>query len=680
MADDPNATAMERQVSGAAGGPVTLRGSFKIYPTIPLPELNTLYAEAFSAESTKTPDDPFFALVCHPHALPRTDAFNIFRGNSFSHLLTLREWGSVFWPPSGQHVTVLVYDRPMGGRLSDILAAGEQKINPHDAAKDFIEPFVAFARDISTRGVPHRNIRPDNIFFLDEARTTWALGDCLTSPPGACQPFVFEPIEQSMCLPAGRGRSNAAADLYAFGVTLVYLLCDHDPIKKKNDQQILDSKISHGSYMTIAGDEKIAINLLEPLRGLLSDDAQQRWTHEELELWIDGRRLTPQQKQAAPSAERGFMIDRHEYKSLRPLAIAMLRNTKEASKRIKDGSLETWLQRGLEDGDTAQAVREAAQFVSTYSSDPVVADEIMVSRVCMILDPAAPIRYRGFSFMPEGFGPAMAVEFLEKGNAQIPIEVIKHDVVQHWFEAQGTIMAAFSGERKQFTQLKSFLSFTEPGYGIERCLYTMVQGLHCLSPLIVNYHVMTIDTLLTSLDMAAKTADKSKPPIDRHICAFIAARFGHDVESHLTAFSSPEPEISTLGMLSLLAIVQWRYRTPPLTELANWIGGLLGPALEVYHSKTTRREVEAEIPRVVRRGSLPELYNLLDNKERRKLDEMDFQSALREYALARKEIEELSSTEIQGEKAEHMGQQSAAITSIIISLLIVTATYLMTKV
>ena len=82
----------------------------------------------------------------------------------------------------------------------------------------------------------------------------------------------------------------------------------------------------------------------------------------------------------------------------------------------------------------------------------------------------------------------------------------------------------------------------------------------------------------------------------------------------------------------------------------------------------------------MRRGSLPELYNLLDNKERRKLDEMDFQSALREYALARKEIEELSSTEIQGEKAEHMGQQSAAITSIVISLLIVTATYLMTKV
>jgi len=680
MADDPNATVAQPSVGAATGGPVLLRNAYKIYPTIPLPELDSPGAKAFSAESIKMPNDPYFALVCSPDSLPRTDIFNALRNNSFSHMLTLREWGSVFWPPAGHHVTVLIYDRPLGGRLSEVLAGEGRKISPHDVTKDFIEPFTAFARDFSTRGIPHRNIRPDNIFYLDEARTDWVIGDCLASPPGFNQPFVFEPIEQAMCIPAGRGRGQVATDMYAIGVTLVYLLSDHDPIGHKTEEEILASKIRHGSYMTIAGEEKIAINLLEPLRGLLSDDPTQRWTFEELELWVDGRRMTPQQKQAAPSAERGFRIGGNEYKSLRPLAMAMIKNTKDAAKRIKDGSLETWLQRGLEDGDTAQAVREAAQMQSLFSGDPVVSEEILVAKVCMILDPEAPIRYRGFNFMPEGFGPALAYEYLKDGKATIPIEIIRHDVVQHWFEAQGTIMAAFSGERKQFSQLKSFLSFTEPGYGIERCLYTLVPGLQCLSSMIANYHVVTIDTLLPSLDMAAKTADQSKFPIDRHICAFIAARFGHDVESHLTAYSSPEPEISTLGMLSLLAIVQWRFRTDPLTNLSAWIGGLLGPALDVYHSRTTRKEIEAEIPRVVRRGSLPELYNLLDNPERRKVDERDFQTAMSEYSAARKEIEELQSTEIQGEKAAHMGQQSAAITSIVISLLVITGTYLLTKV
>ena len=135
-----------------------------------------------------------------------------------------------------------------------------------------------------------------------------------------------------------------------------------------------------------------------------------------------------------------------------------------------------------------------------------------------------------------------------------------------------------------------------------------------------------------------------------------------------------------LGMLSLLAIVQWRFRTDPLTNLSSWIGGMLGPALDVYHSRTTRKEIEAEIPRVVRRGSLPELYNLLDNPDRRKIDDMDFQVARAEYSKARQEIEELQSAEIQGERAEQMGQQSAAITSIVIALLVITGTFLLTKV
>jgi len=680
MADDPSAAVAEGQTGSGAGGPVVLRGSFKIYPTIPLPELNSPMAQAFSAESLKNASDPYFALVCQPNALPRTDVFNHFRGNTFSHLLTLREWGSVFWPPAGHHVTVLVYDRPMGGRLTDVLAVENEKISPHEVATDFIEPFTAFARDFSTRGVPHRNIRPDNIFYMDEARTTWAVGDCLTSPPGFHQPFGFEPIEQSMCSPAGRGRAQVTADMYAIGVTLVYLLTDRDPLAEKSDEEILSSKISHGSYMTIAGEEKIAINLLEPLRGLLSDDTTLRWTSDELELWLDGRRMTPQQKQAPPSAERGFAIDGTEYKSLRPLAIAMLKNTKEAAKRIKDGSLEAWLLRGLEDTDTAQAVKTAGQAVSSYSNDPVVAEEVLVTRVSMALDPEAPIRYRDFCFMPEGFGAALAFEYLKDGKAAIPIEVLRADVVQFWFEAQGTIVAAFSGERKQFSQLKSFLNLIEPGYGIERCLYTLVPGIQCLSPLIANYHVMTIDSLLPSLDMAGKTADTSKSPVDRHICAFIAARFGHDVESHLTAYSSPEPEVSTLGMLSLLAIIQWRHRTDPLTNLSVWVGGLLGPALDVYHSQTTRKEIEAEIPRVIRRGSLPELYNLLDNADRRRIDAADFMQAQAEYSAARKEIENLQSTEFQGEKAAQMGQQSAAIGSIVIALLAITGTFLLTKV
>ena len=46
------------------------------------------------------------------------------------------------------------------------------------------------------------------------------------------------------------------------------------------------------------------MSLLEPLRGLLSDTLDERWTMEELEMWLDGQRLTPLQKKAKPKLEK----------------------------------------------------------------------------------------------------------------------------------------------------------------------------------------------------------------------------------------------------------------------------------------------------------------------------------------------------------------------------------------
>jgi len=136
--------------------------------------------------------------------------------------------------------------------------------------------------------------------------------------------------------------------------------------------------------------------------------------------------------------------------------------------------------------------------------------------------------------------------------------------------------------------------------------------------------------------------------------------------------AAPNPETSTIGMLSLLAFLQWKLRLNALFGLSSWVGGLLGPAINTYHSRSKRREIEKEIPRLVRKGSLPELFDLIDNADNRKADQDGFAVACAQFAGAEKEIREIegSGTE-QQTKAELSGQQAAAVMSIVMAMIVI---------
>jgi hypothetical protein len=110
-------------------------------------------------------------------------------------------------------------------------------------------------------------------------------------------------------------------------------------------------------------------------------------------------------------------------------------------------------------------------------------------------------------------------------------------------------------------------------------------------------------------------------------------------------------------------------REQKLLGLSSWIGGLLGPAINIYHNRKTRGELEKEIPRLVRKGRLPELFSLVDNLDRRNEDLLGYQKAKLEWVAAEEEVRDIEGGgEIRIMKAEKSGQQTAGIFSIIIAL------------
>ena len=248
---------------------------------------------------------------------------------------------------------------------------------------------------------------------------------------------------------------------------------------------------------------------------------------------------------------------------------------------------------------------------------------------------------------------------------------MKISLPQIWYSLQRSVFDGASLQQEEYSTLTGYLSLDDPGFGFERCLYESNPTLPCQSEIITKDYVYQVEDLLPAIDAASNRSDPKTKPMDRHIAAFIAARFEEDIHPHLKALAAPVEETATIGMLSLLAFLQWKLRITALYGLSSWVGGLLGPAINTYHSRTTRQDIEKEIPSLVRKGSLPELFYLIDNAENRKSDAEGFEEAAREYAEAEYEVREIEDTGSERQsKAEKKGKQTAAVISVVMSMIV----------
>ncbi len=664
---------------GGQGGQVVLRDRFTLVHDHPLPELNTPSALAFAAEDRRDPARSLFVLIADPELPLRINILRNLKGLQAAGLMTCVEFGVVPWPPLGRNCMAVVYQRPGGPRV--MTHANEQfpRLDERAAPKMLLQPAMQALSELALNGITHRAIRPDNLFYLDAERTTVVLGDCATAPPAMEQPIEFETIESAMAHPSGRGSGSPANDMYSLGATLMVMLLGYNPLAGVAPQEILDNKIARGSYAYMVGDERLPLPMIEVLRGLMTDTPQDRWNLGRLEMWLNGRRQSPIQPRPPRRASRAFHFKDQEFYSLRILAHAMAKDPKAAVQVIQGGRLEIWLRRAMEHPEYADAVGQAArQAESQLENDGQTALDIMVAKVCTVLDPPSPIRYQHFAVAPDGFGSALAVAMVKKnGNEKLLVDMLMQEIPSYWISSQEEYDPEHAMLLSNYKELKTVLRSAAWGYGVERALYELNEGLPCQSSLLVSRFVLHANELLEALDLAAVNADTGKWPMDRHIAAFLAARFNVDLDPQLSALNDPDVTTATLGMVSLLALVQWRRGPDQVHNLTNWVGQVLGPVIEAYHSQDRRRTLEQEIPRVIKGGSLTELYNLVDNQDERTRDEEGFRGAIDEYAAAEYEIRQFrAEDEDRNKQAEALGQQTAATISVLLALVALTITLL----
>lgn len=660
----------------------TLKDRYAIYYENPLPDLNTSNATAFIAEDKRQRGRPMFALVVTGPVPARLHVMKQLRGLRQPGLMSLLEWGVVDWPPQGAMRVALVYERPLGGRVMKDLSDTIPALNDQQSAKLILRPLVTALGELNNYGVTHRAIRPTNLFYADAAGTRMWLGDCATTMPAIDQPAVLETIEMSMAMPEGRGAGAYADDYYALGVTLLILMIGRNPAANLSDTDLLKRKLHQGSYATLVADQRIPLNMIEVLRGLLADDHDQRWDFETLDLWFNGRRMTPVQARTVRRAQRAFVFMNQEFLTTRHLAHAMATNWDKAAPMVLDGKLEIWLRRGLEDNQLADQMTMAIRNATAIADRSKRAiHDVALANVLIALDPQAPIRYRDFRAHLDGFGVALSVMMARGNDTRQVVDVILREVPKMWVGARDHYSPEYVQLDGTFKELREFLQDgRNMGAGIERCLYEMNESQPCLSPLLAKDVVLDIRDVLPALDRIGAKMDAKTTPVDRHVAAFVAARFPKEIGPQLLALNDSDPKRATLGMLSLLAVLQWRLGPDALHGLASWVGGLMGPIINSYQSRERRHRLEREVPRLVRKGSLPELYNLVDNAEERKADFDEFQRARAEWAMAQQQMRALETGRAGADQnAERNGQRIAATASVgvaVVTVAFVLASYL----
>ncbi len=655
------------EATAGSGSTIIVNDRFHISADQPLPELDSPTAQAFHCRDTADINHTVFALVSTGLLPPRGEDLLAFRRIDRESLLSPIEWGVSDWPGSDHRRFVVVVERPGGRRIAEHFNDHFSPFNEDRITRNVIRPLLPVLKDLQESHVAHRSIRIDNLFYKDAVLGEVVLGEGFSAPPAMHQPVVCEPIDSSMAEPGGRGPGSSRDDMYSFGILLAMLLMGRNPLADTTDDRIIERKLAEGSYSALLGDARIPLSLMEVLRGLLTDDARERWNVAELEMWLNGRRLSPKQPKLAIRAQRPFSFQGVDYLSTPTLAHAFVRNWSAATKSIANDAVDVWIRRGFEDDELASAFNSSIRSAAAFGGRRGIEDR-MVARACVVLDPLAPVRYRQFSARIDGYPTALMARYIKNGDVREIAETANSKLPIYWIETQEVQTPEQNLLRRNFEMMTFMLGRGTIGYGLERCLYELNPSCPCISPMVEKHFVLHINQMLTALDHAAVERSGKGEPIDRHIAAFIASKLKHPMDQHLQGLSSEFQSARRLALIRLLAEVQQYTAEETPFHLAQWLVKLADPIVDTYFNRSFRERLRKEIKKIAEKGTLMDLAYALENTARRDRDTEGFRDATADYTEAENEIQKIEGGEMtKPEVVEKKGQEVAAMASGVIA-------------
>ena len=645
---------------------------YEVYPNLPLPEYDSGIAKAFTAIDKMQPDLLLFCLICYPNVPIRLDELRKLSGKSVGHNILVENYGNLDWPLHEQQCLGIIFQRPTGQSIDKYFKSeafsDQEKL---EMAKLILMSSISALRNLNKLGITHRNIRPNNVFFSDSNGEDIIFGECVTTPPGFSQSLELETIERGIADEGSRGNGEVSDDIYAVAATISILLQNTDSITTFTSEQISFNKIIKGSFNVLVGERLKSQKISKVLEGMLQDKIEERWNLNDIELWLGGETISPRVYEKETRASRGLTFDGIEYFTKTTLAYSMSQNRNKAVEIIKSGALTKWSEKSLKDKVLASKISQVYDDTTAQKDRAKYADELLLSKILMVMCPTYPISYKNILYTLDGFGSGLAIELLRGGDAKTYTEAVSLGLLNFSLQLNSNDKTKNEDIIEIANQINRYLQKAGPGFGVERCLYELNPGCPCQSPIIIKENIFFSSMLLPTLDKIAGTTNTQKSPIDRHIAAFIASKINDDLEQYLSEIGDFDKSIQTLGMLKLLVHIQKNLSSTHLLGLAKWVGGLMAPAIKIYNSRKLRKDIESGIPQIIRNGNLSELLKLIDDPSHKEEDQLGYQIAMNEFKEAEETILKTeTNSDPESEVAVKTSRQAASILSILIMIFI----------
>ncbi len=664
-------TQEDTHVDAETSSEIIVDGAYRIVPDSPLPEHDRPGAPAYVARDERNPGRQMLANVCDPGVLPRVDTLVQLKTLREAHVIRPVAWDPVDWPHAGQRCFAVVYEHPEVAPMMSSLRDRIPAMTPEFLVVSMLGPLSQTLALIARRGQSHRAISPDNMYRIADTGDAVILGDCVTSPPGWCQPALMETIEVGMTPRDGRAPGGFAEDIYTLGASMLFLALGWCPVVDLSDEDIVEAKTRQGSFVALLNGERPPVGLREPLRGMLSDDPSERWTLDDIEQWIGGVMRRSSQPGRELRSDRPFEFEGTEHRNCRTLAHDFGTHPGEAPAAVRSKEFETWLIRGVSDPSLVEQIGEILMYSGSQQKDAV--DDVVICRVCAALDPLGPLRYKGFVTSAQGLGTALAAAMEQNDLEKVELigDCIAKGLPSEWLKQRAqAVPGDVASSDKEFRRLQQLLKHTGPGYGMERAFYEMNPFVPCRSEILKRDYVYSLRDLLPALELVVRDTGELPILVDRHIAAFIAARLKGPTERILTSIDDGRSNslTSKFGMTELLGAVQKDYGPETLPNLTGWLSEELSPTIDQFQSRSLREELRRKLDNIVAGGRLSALHDHLNSKQLIKSDQAAKKLAAREFAEAAVKIEQLVSKEFQ-EDALRTGWSIAAGGSATIAIL-----------
>jgi hypothetical protein len=567
------------------------------------------------------------AVQSTPGAPPRAMALNALAGWSEDGLLAPLAHGPG-QGARGEAAWFVVSAAPPGPSL----AAALRPWSEPELLEFVLRPAAAVLAALDLHRVTHRAIRIDNIFRNGTAAPV-VLGTAWSAPPALHQPALFEPPYSAMCLPSGRGDGTIADDVYALGVTLVVLALGRLPLEGLDPVAILRRKLSLGSYAALVGDERLPPAIGDLVRGMLAEDPEHRPPPM---LLADPAAARARRVAARPPrrGQRPLELSGERVWDVRTLAHAVATDPDEGGRLLRSGTMDRWLRRNLGDPTMAARLEEVTRLHDADGlADSARADALMTMRAVAILDPLAPLCWRGVALWPDGLGPALASAHAMGGDAgdllterlgnMVACEAAGHWAMMRPERCDAIAVRLLARQRRVMVHLRGW------GGGLARLRYALNPLLACASPIVAGRMVARLHDLLAALEAAAARPELRRgQPVDREIAAFVAARNDQRFEAELVGMAdNTAPEQAVLMQLRMLAGLQRRVDGRAVPGLAGWLAEQAAPTLAAWRNRPRREALERAVGEVARSGQLSPMAGLLDNGAARAADTRGFKAA-----------------------------------------------------